>query len=394
MSSNYPTTNQQDVSSIPPPPTSPAPNHASIPPLPSSPSPRPSKRIKSHLTFWKTQVISAYLTRLDLIEKEKQICLKTINNTTDILQFISTPIEIIQYLNQTLKIGPNLNHPHCYTFGLNYFYQTGTNTTTNEDDKHIRPKLVLPLEENEIDLIPSTIEEHRHRMASSPNIRTVETSHTGTIAIDYNGTVWEWGKTFSTTETKPIIVWDANDEEDEDDEDDDDERKMQVPPVLSFKKHAIMISCGKKHNCMIDNVGHLYTWGCGYYGRLGHGDEKHCVRPKWVNSLRARKREGTRKGEGESRDREWMMAMLNENEKISVVSAGAAHTMCVTNLGRVFGFGFNRTGQCGIKNRKKGEREKEELILKSKKGEGSWCYVCFGCCLLFLSLSSLFFFLI
>ena len=63
--------------------------------------------------------------------------------------FLQFSIEIIQYLNQTLKIGPNLNHPHCYTFGLNYFYQTGTNTT-NEDDKHIRPKLVLPLEENEI----------------------------------------------------------------------------------------------------------------------------------------------------------------------------------------------------------------------------------------------------
>ena len=43
------------------------------------------------------------------------------------------------------------------------------------------------------------------------------------------------------------------------------------------------IACGSSHSAAITSSGELYTWGCGEYGRLGHGDNVTQLRPKQVS---------------------------------------------------------------------------------------------------------------
>jgi len=50
-------------------------------------------------------------------------------------------------------------------------------------------------------------------------------------------------------------------------------------------KCIIDIACGGFHSAAISRYGHLYTWGKGRYGRLGHGDYEDYLYPKIVNYL-------------------------------------------------------------------------------------------------------------
>jgi len=50
-------------------------------------------------------------------------------------------------------------------------------------------------------------------------------------------------------------------------------------------KCIIDIACGGFHSAAISRYGHLYTWGKGRYGRLGHGDYEDYLYPKLVNYL-------------------------------------------------------------------------------------------------------------
>lgn len=45
------------------------------------------------------------------------------------------------------------------------------------------------------------------------------------------------------------------------------------------------VACGSSHSAAITSNGELYTWGCGEYGRLGHGDNVTQLRPKQVKAL-------------------------------------------------------------------------------------------------------------
>jgi len=51
-------------------------------------------------------------------------------------------------------------------------------------------------------------------------------------------------------------------------------------------KYIIDIACGGFHSAAISRHGHLYTWGKGRYGRLGHGDYEDYLYPKLVSYLK------------------------------------------------------------------------------------------------------------
>ena len=53
-------------------------------------------------------------------------------------------------------------------------------------------------------------------------------------------------------------------------------------------KAVKMIACGWHHTCALLDNGQLFTWGSGEYGRLGHGDETRQASPKLVEALQGK----------------------------------------------------------------------------------------------------------
>jgi len=62
---------------------------------------------------------------------------------------------------------------------------------------------------------------------------------------------------------------------------------VEKPRVIEAlrNKRVRDIACGSSHSAAITSSGELYTWGCGEYGRLGHGDNVTQLRPKQVKAL-------------------------------------------------------------------------------------------------------------
>ncbi|KAG6536812.1 hypothetical protein ZIOFF_001881 [Zingiber officinale] len=120
----------------------------------------------------------------------------------------------------------------------------------------------------------------------------------------------------------------------------------------------------------------VYTWGRGYCGALGHGDEINKTSPELLTSMKcnmavqvfARKRKTfvvTDEGlvfafgwmcfgslglsDRGSSDKVMEPRLLSglSSHRVSQISTGAYHTVAVTNRGRVFGFGDNEKTQIG-----------------------------------------------
>lgn len=91
-----------------------------------------------------------------------------------------------------------------------------------------------------------------------------------------------------------------------------------VPPHGSLVPSAAV---GWSHSAAISTSGHLFTWGKGQHGRLGHGSQSDLPTPRRVgDSLAA--------------------------QSVVDVSCGACHTVAVTAHGLVFTFGHGAEGRC------------------------------------------------
>ncbi|XP_072985908.1 ultraviolet-B receptor UVR8-like [Typha latifolia] len=149
--------------------------------------------------------------------------------------------------------------------------------------------------------------------------------------------------------------------------------------IQSFKRrniHVVRVSAGDEHAVALDSCGYVYTWGRGYCGALGHGDENDKTSPELLASLKdqiavqvcARKRktfvltdEGSVFAFGwmgfgslgfsdrGSSDKVMKPRILDSlhSHYISQISTGLYHTVAVTNKGLVFGFGDNERAQLG-----------------------------------------------
>ncbi|CAK9183035.1 unnamed protein product [Ilex paraguariensis] len=153
------------------------------------------------------------------------------------------------------------------------------------------------------------------------------------------------------------------------------QNELQPRAMQSFRRkgiHVLRVSAGDEHAVALDSSGLVYTWGKGYCGALGHGDEIDKTTPAFLSSLKsnlavqvcASKRktfvlvdDGSVYGFG------WMgfgslgfasnkvmrPRVLDSlrSHHISQVSTGLYHTVVVTNRGQIFGFGDNERAQLG-----------------------------------------------
>ncbi|XP_043254504.1 probable E3 ubiquitin-protein ligase HERC2 isoform X2 [Colletes gigas] len=83
------------------------------------------------------------------------------------------------------------------------------------------------------------------------------------------------------------------------------------------------IACGGHHSAAITSAGWLYTWGKGRYGRLGHGDSEDQLTPKLIEAL--------------------------QDYKVIDVACGSgdAQTLCVTDDDNVWSWGDGDYGKLG-----------------------------------------------
>ncbi|KAL3670432.1 hypothetical protein V7S43_004751 [Phytophthora oleae] len=104
-------------------------------------------------------------------------------------------------------------------------------------------------------------------------------------------------------------------------------RMASFPPPL---RRVVQIACGYRHTALITDDRHLYTFGHGECGRLGHGTDEDCLDPRpvvYFSSLIAA--EGVEIG------------------GVADVSCGREHTMAVTTNGDLFAFGWGEAGRLG-----------------------------------------------
>ncbi|KAI4322918.1 hypothetical protein L6164_022568 [Bauhinia variegata] len=155
--------------------------------------------------------------------------------------------------------------------------------------------------------------------------------------------------------------------------------EFQPRAIQTFRRkgiHVVRVSAGDEHAVALDSKGFVYTWGKGYCGALGHGDEIDKTTPEILSCLKrplavqvcARKRKtfvlvdsGSVYGFG------WMgfgsLGFLDRGvsdkvmkprvldslraHHVSQISTGLYHTVVVTNRGHVLGFGDNERAQLG-----------------------------------------------
>jgi len=94
---------------------------------------------------------------------------------------------------------------------------------------------------------------------------------------------------------------------------------------IAFPPKAVQVACGRKHVLLLFDSGCVLSWGTGYFGQLGHGDDTSVEEPTLVKAL-------TPPALG---------------CRVTKVSAGGNHSGVVTDNGGAFMWGLNRSGQCG-----------------------------------------------
>jgi len=84
-----------------------------------------------------------------------------------------------------------------------------------------------------------------------------------------------------------------------------------------------MVAAGGSHTVGLSEAGHVFTWGFGWHGQLGHGDQQNQWAPRQVEA-------------------EWF-----GGEKVVFVATGEHHTVAVTAGGRLYTWGYGARGRLG-----------------------------------------------
>lgn len=102
-----------------------------------------------------------------------------------------------------------------------------------------------------------------------------------------------------------------------------DQNELVPRPVAALNDVKVKnVAAGDSHVLAITTTGQLYTWGVGFYGCLGHNDEKPLTLPKLVEAFK--------------------------DQQLESAAGGAFHSLAVTASGALFAWGRNHCGQIGF----------------------------------------------
>jgi len=170
---------------------------------------------------------------------------------------------------------------------------------------------------------------------------------------------------------------------------------VSTPALVSALqgKHVKQIACGWHHTCALIDNGQLYTWGSGEYGRLGHGDEVRQASPKLVEALQGKEVtfvaaggfhssviiEGGnlltwgggyfgQLGHGDETDRKAPKMVKGVQQCIAhEVACGTHHTLMLTQSQEVWTWGSGEFGKLGIGDE---EKHAEPIMITALQGVG------------------------
>ena len=125
------------------------------------------------------------------------------------------------------------------------------------------------------------------------------------LALTADGAAWSWG-------------WGASGQLGH-----GDEQRQQLPKkVEAFAgQRVVAVSAGQHHSLALTADGAVWSWGEGYFGKLGHGDQQHQLLPKKIEAL--------------------------AGQRVVAVSAGGHHSLAITADGAVWSWGRGVDGRLG-----------------------------------------------
>ena len=97
----------------------------------------------------------------------------------------------------------------------------------------------------------------------------------------------------------------------------------RVPAAAFNGERGVMVAVGYAHTVALSEAGHVFTWGWGVSGQLGHNDTEDQWAPRQVEAG-------------------WF-----GGEKVVFVAAGRRHTVAVTARGQLYTWGDGQCGQLG-----------------------------------------------
>lgn len=100
------------------------------------------------------------------------------------------------------------------------------------------------------------------------------------------------------------------------------EAQPKPKAIAAFAGETIVkVACGSNHTVAVDSNGHVYTWGFGGYGRLGHREQKDEWAPRRVDSF----------------------SRQNVLPPDAVISAGSVNSSCTAGGGQLYMWGKIKT---------------------------------------------------
>ncbi|ETI31607.1 hypothetical protein F442_21298 [Phytophthora nicotianae P10297] len=140
---------------------------------------------------------------------------------------------------------------------------------------------------------------------------------------------------------------------------------MSTPFCLQPRRRIIRLSCGSVHGGFVLDVGELYMFGCGSYGRLGTGNEANACLPtlvsmKWSTLLAvntARKQQNSSMTDGDEDEARFKDISCGDRHTLTLaVRITRANSDCWSNATKsktsIISFGDGLNGRLGIGDEK------------------------------------------
>ncbi|KAI5842931.1 regulator of chromosome condensation 1/beta-lactamase-inhibitor protein II [Morchella snyderi] len=209
--------------------------------------------------------------------------------------------------------GLALTHAgQVYSWGVNDQYALGRETKVEAREKNVDESDSDDEEPlNELESTPMLIDS----FPEGTVITRIAAGDSISVAVTDTGKVWSWG-TFRCADG---ILGYTN--------------KIRVQPrpaLMTSIKNVTELSVGNDHVLAVSSSGSVYAWGNGQQFQLG----RRVVERTRLNGLIPREFGLPRK-------------------KVKNVATGSYHSFAITNDGKVYAWGLNQFGQCGIYDEQK-----------------------------------------